>query len=156
MRVIIALGAGAGLTAVDLMVLNPEHVEDQGDKILIHVPGSNARTVPLIEQWEDLLRDALAEADPNLPFVLSTRGKFRYANAIADFLYTCNGVGIRPHCQRLRSTWFVDHLNAGTPVNVLLAAAGVTEVSTLGRYLKFLAPIDVDASTEFLRLGASS
>ena len=155
-RVIIALGAGAGLTAVDLMVLKPEHIEDQGDKILIHVPGSKARTVPLIAEWEDLLRDSLVSADPAMPLVLSTRGKFRYGNAIADFLYSCNDAGVRPHCQRLRSTWFVDHLNAGTPVNVLLAAAGVTEVSTLGRYLKFLAPIGVEASTEFLRLGASS
>jgi integrase len=155
-RVIIALGAGAGLTAVDLMLLMPEHIEDQGDQILVHVPGDKPRTVPLIAEWEDLLRDSMVGVDRTMPLVLSTRGKFRYGNAIADFLYSCNGEGVRPHCQRLRSTWFVDQLNARTPLNVVLEAAGVTEVSTLGRYLKFLAPVQAGAAAEFLRLGDSA
>lgn len=155
-RVIVALGAGAGLTAVDLMQIYPGHVVDDGDKILVNVPGKRARTVPLIADWDDLLREALAEAEPGMPFVLSTRGKFRYGNAIADFLYTCNGEGTRPHCQRLRSTWFVDHLNARTPIKVLLAAAGVTEVSTLQRYLKFVAPVDADVAQTLLRLEEKS
>ena len=154
-RVIIALGAGAGLTPSELMLIHTKHVEDTGDALLVHVPGSRARTVPVFAEWEELLRESLAEANPDMPLVLSSRGKFRYANAIPDFLYSCNGHGTRPHCQRLRSTWIVALLNAHTPINLVLEAAGVTEISTLGRYLKYLEPVAVESKTDLLRLEVS-
>lgn len=155
LRAIVALGAGAGLTPFELMLMQPEHVQDTDEALLVNVPGSRARTVPVFVEWEDLLRESVAEADKDMPFVLSSRGKFRYANAIPDFLYSCAGHGLRPHCQRLRSTWVVSHLNARTPINLLLEAAGVTEISTLGRYLKYVDPIDEKSKTDLLRLQVS-
>jgi integrase len=153
LRTVVALCAGAGLTAVDLLRMNPSDVEDRGDMVVAHVPGKNARTIPLLSEWEDLARTALALADPALPLVLQNNVKYRSGNAIADMLWSTNGVGVKPHCQRLRSTWIVDHLNAGTHVSLLLDAAGVSQVSTFQRYLQHVTPRPIGQNLDALRLG---
>lgn len=151
LRAIVGLAAGAGLTSVDLMALRFEDVIDDSSAVLVNIPGPRARTVPVLAEWEDLVRAALRDCEPGSSFVLSSRGNFRYGNAIADFLYSCNGLELRPHVQRLRSTWFHDLLVAGTPVNLLLEAAGVTEVSTLQRYLCYLQPVAPERAVNLLR-----
>lgn len=152
LEVVVAFAAGAGLTAVEILQLTPDHVEDRGDLILVHIPGAKSRTVPVLAYWEPLMRHVLAAAEPDGPLVLRNYVKYRQGNAIADFLWTCNGDGVRPHCQRLRSTWIVDHLNACTPVDLLLKLAGVGQMSTLQRYLPFVKKRKVEDNFAALRL----
>lgn len=152
LEVVVAFAAGAGLTAVEILKLTPEHVDDRGDLILVHAPGPKARTVPVLAEWEDLTREVMRQAEPEGFLVLRTYVKYRSGNAIADFLWGCNGDGVRPHCQRLRSTWLVDHLNASTPVDLLLPVAGVSQISALQRYLPFIEKRSVADHFDTLRL----
>ena len=83
---------------------------------------------------------------------MSSRGEFLYANAIPDFLNSCDGYDLRPHSQRLRSTWLVAHLNACTPLDVLLEAAGLEGIIALALYLKFVRATPKKSKTALLRL----
>ena len=144
-RLVLALGLGAGLHPTEMLSLLPEHVEETGGAgsnragFLVHVPGDRARTVPLICDYDDLLRQVLADIAEQTyrnseasesDFLLLPERKQRGKNTVIDFFYSCNGTDLRPHTQRLRSTWFVTHLNAGTPIPSILRAAGVTGTSS--------------------------
>ncbi|AXT86254.1 hypothetical protein C6I20_14405 [Aeromicrobium sp. A1-2] len=156
LEVVVALAAGAGVTAVELLLLTSDHIEVRRNTVLVHIPGKNSRTVPVLAEWEDMVRVVAKAAPKTGPLVLRNYVKYRVGNAVADFLWTCNGEGVKPHCQRLRSTWMVDHLNAATPVDLLLKLAGVTQVSTLQRYLPFVDVREICDHMDALRLGANS
>ena len=147
---IMSLGAGAGLSAHEMLTVRPEHLEPTCAALLVHVGGPRKRTVPLVAEWEDLLFDAVDLAEEGQYFFLPRTSR-QAKNALWNFLRHCNGHGIRPNPQRLRSTWLVTQLNGGTPLSTLMWAAGLKEMSSLNRYLRFLEPIATDLELNLLR-----
>ena len=52
---------------------------------------------------------------------------------------------------RVRNTWFVWHLDHGTPVAVLLAAGGLTSAESIQRLLPYVAEVEMDTAQRYQR-----
>lgn len=100
-------------------------------------------------EWERDLLDAI-EGLPAQSYVFMGGRAGRNKNIITHFVYKTSG-DFKPHTYRLRVTWIVHHLTAGTPVKPLLAAAGVGSASLLSRYLQYLPDVEVDEVRRMLR-----
>lgn len=155
LRALVALGGGAGLSPSELLVVTKPDVEVSVDGVFVHIHGARARRVPLIAEWDDLMLDTIARAKNDDLLVLEDR-VVRGKSVISDFLCSCTGNGLRPHMQRLRSTWLLAHLNARTPFPVLMKAAGLSGLASLDRYMKYVAPLPGEAEVSLLRLDGGS
>jgi len=152
-RVLLALAAGAGLSAHEIAALRTTHVRCDESGVLLAVAGSRARIVPVLHDWETSLVDAVNALSPDVPmFRPGHTGTPK--NLTTNFLTKCNGVGARPQTQRLRATWIVTHLTACTPVVPFMGAAGVQSLEALTRYLRFVPGVDPALARERLRLSA--
>ncbi len=58
--------------------------------------------------------------------------------------------------KRLRSTWIITQLDAGTPLPILLEAAGIDGPDALQQYLRYTAPWDDECRERLLRYAAVS
>ena len=134
---ILALGLGVGARRSDM-------AETRGCDVVrdaagVHVTlrpdpssGFRTRTVTCLEAWEDRLWDIAQRTDPNRPLVSPWA---RHVN-LDSFDETVRKAptlgapsGISP--TRLRNTWLVHHLAAGTPLAILMAAADISTANTL-------------------------
>jgi hypothetical protein len=73
-----------------------------------------------------------------------------FKNVCTKFVSNTTGV-IKPSSQRLRATWLVHHLTVGTPVKVLLEAAGIGSLNALTRYIQFVPDVDPSVARRRLR-----
>jgi len=60
-QLLLALGAGAGLTTEDLVRLKTDDVLIDEDGVLLEVKGRRARKVPVLREWEALIVDAVQD-----------------------------------------------------------------------------------------------
>lgn len=130
--VLLALGIGAGLTSSELCAVTSNNISEDG--AWVAVPGSRARTVQVGEEW----RDALIAARHDEGGAVFQPGVRWYANKISDFVRSTRGDQLRPKPQRMRSTWLVQQMQSGIPVQDLLFAAGVKSLDALARFERFL------------------
>lgn len=147
-RVLLSLGLGAGLSALEIGTTVVDQLE-VGDGVIVHVHGERPRDVPVLAAWEDALI-ARAEQLPDGAFVFREQHTTFYPNLISNFVAR-SGPGLHPQTARMRSTWLVRHLEAGTPVRTLIEAAGVTSLEALTRYLQFAEAPGADAARRALR-----
>lgn len=141
-RALLALGLGAGLSSQQItsLVGTDVHVED--GVVLIEVGGKMARTVPVHRLWADEVLGLAEESGPR-PFYMPDRARITRRD-ILGFIERCTGEGLpKFNVQRLRITWMVAHLTAGTPLAGLVRASGVG-VGQLGKYLRFVPPVEED------------
>jgi hypothetical protein len=149
--VIVALGRGAGLTAGDITALVGTDIEERHDgTVIVHVAGPNRRQVPVLASWATQVA-GLGVMTGHHPMFRSDRTEIK-RNDIARF---CDRLvwrdAPRLNVSRLRATWIVEHLEAGTPLHLLAAAAGVRAAS-LARYAAYARPVEVDAAERLLTL----
>jgi len=140
---LLALGVGAGLAAEDMRFLTAEMVHHDAQGVVIDVPGRRRRKVPVIDAWGKPVLEAARAIEPGRPLFRPDRGSGN-KNFVGQFIHASNGAGLKPSIQRLRVTWIVRHLDAGTPVVPFLDAAGVERLGALTRYLRFVKGIDPD------------
>lgn len=152
-RVLLALGAGAGLSTGELDAVRPEDVHQGDVSVEVRVPGRRERHVPVLEDWTPFLCAAVEGAPADRPLFRYGSGDRRYANAVTNFVARSTG-GPRPTAQRLRSTWIVHHLDAGAHIIDLMTWAGLTSLSPIERYLGFVRR-DLDAETRSRALAAN-
>ncbi|MFK4729517.1 hypothetical protein ROT00_07510 [Agromyces mediolanus] len=138
---LISLGAGAGLAARELAAVLPEDVIEDDEGVLVQVRGERERTVPLLQSWEELLLETRSQALSGRPLFRPTHGKF-YPNIVTNFVARSDGIGLKPQSPRLRATWLVTLLTAGTPPQALLDAAGVASLEALTRFLAYVPATD--------------
>lgn len=132
---LIALGLGAGASAQEIIDLTNNDVLRVDDATVdIHLPGPRSRIVPMVSEWAHILPHS---PGPPGEFFFRPGRTMSYANAIANFVARGPTHGIRPQSQRLRTTWIVRHLDAGTNVRTLTEAAGVESLEALTRYIRF-------------------
>ena len=99
-----------------------------------------ARSVPVHRLWADEVLELAEESGPR-PFYMPDRTRITRRD-ILGFIERCSGEGLpKFNVQRLRITWIVGHLSAGTPLSALVRASGVG-VGQLGKYLRFVAPVE--------------
>ena len=136
--VLVALGLGAGLSAGEVLGVLASDVSTTAGRTFVTVQGGRPRTVEVHSEWAVGLRIALLDVSPSAWAFCNGRntgGK----NLVTNFVAKTSGVGLAPQSQRMRSTWIVGHLNAGTGTIALMEGAGVSSLEAITRYVKFAA-----------------
>lgn len=132
-EVLLALGAGAGLTAREIGELRVGDIEVDELGVVVHVYGERERQVPVLHEWASVLAERSRQVKPER-FAFRENHTTNYDNLISNFVARSKA-DIQPQSQRLRATWIVQHLAAATPVIPLLRAAGVESLEAFTRYV---------------------
>jgi len=133
---LLVLGMGAGLTSKELQAVRVDDliVGPYGAQVTIWE--SRPRVVPIAPVWSE----RLGEVYPKL-----ARGAWAFRpgrtsardGQITDFLLRARTTyDVRP--VRMRTTWLVEHLAAGTPPTELLRISGLHQLAALDRLMKFV------------------
>lgn len=138
-HILLALGLGAGLSNAEILAVQSRHIRVDDDGVLVEVTGRRPRVVPLLAAWEQVLID-YSRARPlnSEQFVFRPRRTSQDSNSIGNFVDRTRPGSVKATAQRMRVTWIVTHLAAGTPLKPLIVAAGVDSLEALTRYLKFI------------------
>lgn len=147
---LLALGLGAGLSASEIIALRHGDVVRPAVGVDILVRGSSGRVVPVLRAYQALLPPPSRD-ETRFVFRAARRGE--YVNAITNF--TGRVQGARPVAQRMRATWIVHHLEASTPLDVLLDAAGLTTPAALRRFLPFVRHHTAEERLRILRFAVT-
>jgi hypothetical protein len=135
-RVLLALGLGAGLSAVEIGNLTAKEIAVAEDGVTLRVVGVRERDVPVLREWEAPLRARRTQlADDR--FAFREGHTANYDNLISNFVARGASVEVVPQSQRMRATWIVGHLDRGTPIVLLAKAAGVESLEAFTRYIRF-------------------
>jgi len=152
LRMLLALGLGAGLSTAETLDARRRDVTvTQDGTVTIAVGGVRPRVVQVDPRHAPTLLDA-ADNGPDTHLLLSGRtgavGKNGISNLVDQALRSGAGDRRVPRVvpQRMRATWLVGHLAAGTRVDVLLTQAGLDSLGTLDRYLRFVPQAVADAT----------
>jgi integrase len=155
-RVILSLSGGAGLWASEIIATQRKdlHFDDEG--VLVTVHGSKARVVPMLAEWEPFLRVAVEGLEPD-DYVFGDRKTLATHNVITAFITssTMSSTTPRPQTHRLRATWLITHLAAGTDMKALMLASGVEKFENLSKLLKYVPDLDTPEYRRQLRLEAN-
>lgn len=140
-RTLLSLGLGAGLSAVEIGHFRIRDIRIDEDGVVAHVQGDRERDVPVLRAWESNLIDRYRQLDGDRWAFRENHTDF-YPNLVSNFVNRSKATVVRPQAQRMRTTWLVTHLTAGTPLAALVSAAGVESLAGLGRYLRFVGTVD--------------
>lgn len=148
---IFTLCLGCGLRAGEALKLRGRDIITLADGIslAVHV---NGRTVPVIARWNDELA-ALKSLVPGADLAIAPHAKHR-KDALAAILSSTKT--LQPNPQRLRATWLISHVNAGTPLPTLLAAAGLTSLESIRRIFQYTTALPNAQAMDALRLQGDS
>ena len=156
----IALGAGAGLDTTDLRGMTPAHITTQtlpggAEVMMVSVPGTKARTVPLRHTFTDLLKVALAahtELGKGKDDLLIGRKADRVntMRPLTSRARTATGAPVEVHQARLRNTWMVAAMCAPVPLAELMRAAGISSPRPVENLLRHCPQQPQDAITAVL------
>lgn len=132
---LLALGLGGGLTAREIISTRVGDVRSTGASLEVLVRTGRQRVVPVLDEYAEILDARVVSAPPE--DFLFLRHRTRYTtNAVTNFVQR-SGPGIHPQARRLRATWLVHHMWAGTPVPTLVEAAGLATLSPIDRLRQF-------------------
>jgi hypothetical protein len=147
--VVLSLGLGAGLTSSEMTRLRASAVESTPSGLVLAVDGPRARRIPVAARWEPYVRNAVNAAGGGLVFRPErARAVGSHVSRFVERLP--RGDAPKLSTQRLRATWVVRHLEAGIPINVLAAAAGVGP-ERLARYVRSMRTVDPASAGRLLR-----
>ncbi|MGV3712840.1 hypothetical protein [Pseudolysinimonas sp.] len=152
-RTLLALGLGAGLTAAEISEARVGEYLDGA----IHVRGGRPRVVPVLNAYATELDQIVAAIVDPTRYLFRPERQATWPNVISNFVASGKPSGLKPHSQRMRSTWVVTHLAASTNVIALVRAAGVESLEAFTRYLRFVAePDPTEARHQLISAGNSS
>jgi integrase len=149
--VVLALCTGAGLKANELLQTRRRDILADAGGVLVTVnPG--ARTVPLLARFETLLLNSIAEVEPE-HWVFGSPKRVKHGiSTLTTFLYdTDRGNEPDPVTTRMRNTWLITHLIAGTNMRALMTAAGVTKFEHLDQLVAHVPAPDTASYRRQLR-----
>ncbi|SDT03775.1 hypothetical protein SAMN04489809_3344 [Microbacterium paraoxydans] len=144
---IFSLSVGCGLTSGEILAVRGSDLLDLRGVLAVRV-ARDGRVVPVVNRWRGCFEKVLANATDALlvaPNATDRKGAMRHV------LQASTG-NVKPTAARLRMTWLVAHLEAGTPLAALLPASGMTSTDSLRRAMSYVRPMTVDASYEALRM----
>lgn len=142
-RALIAIGLGTGMRPPEIARAIGTDVREKGELVLVDVIGSGGRTdrtIPVLRPWAGEVLE-LARESGGRPYFRADRTRI-LRNDIIGFVRRCSPEGPpKFNMERLRITWIVSQLTAGTHLTALQLASGVG-VAQLVKYLPFAAPLD--------------
>ncbi|MEO7836167.1 MAG: hypothetical protein ABIS21_00830 [Acidimicrobiales bacterium] len=127
-------------------------VERQDGGVVVRLGGARPRQVWVLDRYADAVAAAAERCDEQ--FMLGGIKADR-RSVTTGLLHSIAGDPALPALEpsRLRSTWLVSHLAAGTRLDVLMAAAGLASTTSLGDLVCFLDPLPAGAVGDLLRGG---
>jgi integrase len=149
--VVLALCTGAGLKANELLQVRRRDIVADAEGVLVTVR-AGARTVPLLARFESLLLDSISDVEPN-HWVFGSPKRVKHGiSTLTTFLYdTDRGNEPDPVTTRMRNTWLITHLIAGTNMRALMPAAGVTKFEHLDQLIAHVPAPDTASYRRQLR-----
>ena len=140
-----------GLDGRWLARVGPEDVTCENGVVEIAVGEPAPRRVVVLAEWENEVLDLAETAGDGC--LIGTRSNAR--NRVADLTKSlvCPAGHPRLSTGRLRSTWLLGHLSAGTRVTELCRAAGLKSLLVLSDLMIFVEPLDDADSRTQLRRG---
>jgi hypothetical protein len=149
---VLALGLGCGLDCRDMgWVRGTDLVSDELGAVRVTVcGGSRPRSITALQAYSDLLLDLAAERGKQLLIGGTKLGRHNVTSNTLARLTTDDHLP-RLVVARLRSTWLADHLRCGTPLPVLMPAAGLKSMRPLEDLLEFLPAPAPEVSTAWLQ-----
>lgn len=154
-RILLALGAGAGLTAGEIAQVRAHDVRPAGAAVVVAVRGRTQRRMVVVRRaFEHTLAEAAHAHTGKVVYLLSP-GCF---NRQAVVTRVAGSLGLpekcpRLHTRRLRAGWIKELAESGVALPVLAAAAGITDLGTLTRLLRHLERPDDQQAADQLREG---
>ncbi len=136
--VLLALTVGAGLYTQEVAALKVSDIEVDDDGVLLHVRGEHPREVPVLAEWEGVLRELVANVRPVDPeaFAFAPGRTNKKPNVVTRFVQSSNKGGkVEPMTRRMRATWVVEHIKAGVPPQVIAEAAGMVTLRSFDKWL---------------------
>lgn len=151
---LIAVGAGAGLRRRDAVLVRGTDVRRDERGVHLTVPDGptpgSSRTITVLATWEDEVWAAAKTAGSNL--LLAPTQTTLMPEALDRTVGYVNDKSPVPfNIRRLRNTWLAIHLMAGTPLPVLLPAAGLETTAHLADLLPLLSAPAPTLSAAFMR-----
>lgn len=144
---VFALAVGCGLTSSEILAVR--------DTDLLVIDGAPAvrvkrdgRIVPVVDRWRHCLDQVIDGASSGLVVAPNARDR---RSAMQTVLRYSTGEA-KPSPARLRVTWLVAHLEAGTPLAALLPASGMTSTDSLRRAMSYVRPMSAERSLAALRM----
>jgi hypothetical protein len=147
---ILSLGLGAGLAAGEIADMRGSGIRIDSAGIRVTVEATRSRTVQVRRDWEGPLLAHAAQAKPD-EFLIRPDRKASSRNFLSNLVDRSAGPEFRPQSQRMRATWMVEHLTIGTPMQVLIDAAGVQSLEAFSRFLKFVPSVPEREARALLR-----
>ena len=137
---LVSLGAGAGLIRADLRAVRGTDICRRSGGLIVQVPGSRPRVVPVLARYHEILLASAQFAGQNLVTGGTSPGRHNITNPLARSL--AGGTGLpRPDTSRLRATWLADCAEL-LGLATFLHAAGITCSQRLGDIIATLQPGD--------------
>lgn len=134
---LLALSAGAGLRSQEVLAMRAREVILDDPDGWVRVTGGADRLSPVLAQWKPLLRRHVEALGPD-DFLFPRTQNFK--GVISDWVKAQKAA---PEPQRLRATFVLEHLKAGTDPESLLRWTGIERGETLANYLPLLdGPVD--------------
>lgn len=140
--VLIALGAGAGLTSIEIAQLKVEQVsvsESGLVEIGVVVNGDFKRNVVVSSHFERVVAKAVKKLTPEQFVFLPQRSRTNN-DVISAFVGRTSRSEGTPSVtvRRLRNTWFVSQMTNRVDVLTLMEAAGLQSLETISRLAKYV------------------
>lgn len=151
---LLGLTLGAGLRTGEVLAITADHVTVDGEGVLLNVPGDKPRQVPVLAEWENAVAEVAQAAWKPQMFLFRPKRVFREPRVLSDVVGKAPNRPFPVNVQRLRATWIITHLNAHTPVQALLDAAGLETLGALGRFYDHVPPMEAKAARAALTMRA--
>jgi len=141
-EILLALGVGAGLDATEMARVRGSEISRDPDGVVVEVTARHRRIVPVLASWEELIFRRARQVGERYCFRPERTAVIRHQTS--NFIARCaKAAGAPPalSLQRLRTTWLVTQLVAGTPPNELARLSGIQAVQ-LAKYFDLLPDAD--------------
>lgn len=144
---VFALAVGCGLTSSEILAARGSdlHLIDGVPAVRVERDG---RVVPVVDRWRHCLEQVRDTASTGILVAPNARDR---KGAMRTVLQWSTGEA-KPTPARLRVTWLVAHLEAGTPLAALLPASGMTSTDSLRRAMSYVRPMSADLTLTALRM----
>lgn len=153
-QTLIALGAGAGLRRRDAILVRGTDVRRDEHGVHVTVPdgptAGSSRTITVLATWENEVWAAAQIAGSDL-LLASTQTTLAPEALDRTVGYVNDKSPVLFNIRRLRNTWLATHLMAGTPLPVLMPAAGLETTAHLADLLPLLSAPAPALSAAFMR-----
>jgi len=141
---VLGLTLGAGLTARDVAGLLGSDIRRGPHPAAVRVTvrgGDRPRTVPVLTRYADLVEEHALTAGEHWVVRPDKPGD---AKLLSDYIHKARPDASLPMLSpaRCRATWIRGHLEAGTRLDVLIGAAGHTNVASLYSHVRSASPVD--------------